>query len=288
MKKIVVGLGIGILIFVGFTRFLGGTRLINRYIFNDKDAPTIVSSDFFYIYPIGSSSEEVLDKINCYDNVDEYCNLKIVSTFDSTRQGMTSIEVQAKDSAGNTTIETFKVFFTEENDNNHLSRPEVTITVQNYGEMTLVLYPNIAPITVNNFIFYILNNSYTGSSFHRVIEGFMIQGGKVEETICPIYGEFSNNGFDNPLLHTRGVLAMARTMQSMNSQTSQFFIMHEDYPYLDGDYTTFGKLTSGYNVLDAIAEIDTDMNDAPLQQVVITEITVDLDGYELSEVDCYE
>ncbi|MGS0972116.1 MAG: peptidylprolyl isomerase [Candidatus Izemoplasmataceae bacterium] len=175
-----------------------------------------------------------------------------------------------------------------EESENWMTRPVVTIKVKDYGEMTLTLYPNIAPITVNNFLNYIVNGDYDGSSFHRVIEDFMIQGGMVDETVCPIYGEFSNNGFDNPLLHTRGVLAMARTMVSNNTQTSQFFIVHEDSLFLDGDYTTFGKLKTGYDVLDMIAEAGTDSNDAPLQQIIIEEITVQLDGYELSEVDCYE
>ncbi len=171
---------------------------------------------------------------------------------------------------------------------NWMTRPVVTISVQNYGDMTLILYPNIAPITVNNFINYIVNGDYDGSTFHRVIENFMIQGGMVDETVCPIYGEFTNNGFENPLLHTRGVLAMARTMVSNNTQTSQFFIMHQDEPYLDGSYTTFGKLQTGYDVLDMIASQATDANDAPLQQIVIEEITIDLDGYELQEVECFE
>lgn len=175
-----------------------------------------------------------------------------------------------------------------EESENWMTRPVVTIKVKNYGEMKLTLYPNIAPITVNNFLNYVIGGDYDGSSFHRVIEDFMIQGGKVDETVCPIYGEFNNNGFDNPLLHTRGVLAMARTMASNNTQTSQFFIVHEDSPFLDGDYTTFGKLTMGYDVLDMIAEAATDTSDAPLQQIIIEEITVQLDGYELSEVNCYE
>jgi len=171
---------------------------------------------------------------------------------------------------------------------NWMTRPVVTIKVQNYGEMTLTLYPNIAPITVNNFLHYVINGEYDGSTFHRVIEDFMIQGGIVDETVCPIYGEFTNNGFDNPLLHTRGVLAMARTMVSNNTQTSQFFIVHQASAFLDGDYTTFGKLTMGYDVLDMIAESTTNASDAPLQEIVIEEITVNLDGYELSEINCYE
>jgi peptidyl-prolyl cis-trans isomerase B (cyclophilin B) len=170
---------------------------------------------------------------------------------------------------------------------NWMTRPQVTITVRNYGEMTLTLYPNIAPITVNNFLNYVVDGEYDLSGFHRIIEGFMIQGGIVDETICPIYGEFMTNGFDNPLLHTRGVLSMARTAE-VNSQTSQFFIMHEDEPFLDGKYTSFGKLTSGYDVLDAIAQANTDVSDRPLQPIVIESIVVDLDGFEVGEVDCYE
>jgi len=175
----------------------------------------------------------------------------------------------------------------EENEN-WMTRPEVTITVKDFGEMTLTLYPNVAPITVNNFLNYVENGDYDGSNFHRVIENFMIQGGIVDETICPIYGEFSSNGFDNALLHTRGVLAMARTNVSNNTQTSQFFIMHQDYPSLDGYYAPFGRLTSGYDVLDLIATQDTNASDAPVQDVVIEAITVELDGYILEDVDCYE
>ncbi len=288
MKKIMLGIAIGIFLLLSLIRIIGGSNIISKYVYNDKEAPTIVESSFFSVIKLNSTNEQILEKVDCFDNVDNYCDLKIVSSVDTTLEGITTIEVQAKDSAGNVANKELTFYITNENENNNLARPEVTIKIENYGEITLVLYPNIAPITVNNFIFYILNHSYDGSSFHRVIEDFMIQGGMVDETVCPIYGEFSNNGFDNPLLHTRGVLAMARTMQSNNSQTSQFFIMHEDTPFLDGNYTTFGKLISGFEVLDMIAEAGTDSNDAPLQQIIIEEITVQLDGYELSEVDCYE
>lgn len=135
------------------------------------------------------------------------------------------------------------------------------------------LYPEVAPKTVKNFVGLIQDHFYDGLIFHRVIPGFMIQGGGMDATMkgkeCPaIQGEFKSNGFNNELLHTRGVLSMARTMIK-NSASSQFFIMHEDAPHLDGEYAAFGKITEGLEVVDEIANTPTNFQDCPLTPVVI-------------------
>ena len=135
------------------------------------------------------------------------------------------------------------------------------------------LYPEVAPITVKNFVGLIQDHFYDGLIFHRVIPGFMIQGGGMDATMkgkeCPaIQGEFKSNGFNNELLHTRGVLSMARTMIK-DSASSQFFIMHEAAPHLDGEYAAFGKITEGLEVVDEIANTPTNFQDCPLTPVVI-------------------
>ena len=135
------------------------------------------------------------------------------------------------------------------------------------------LYPEIAPITVQNFIDLIQKNFYDGLIFHRVIPGFMIQGGGMDETMTPretkaIKGEFKSNGIENSLLHTRGVLSMARTMIK-DSASSQFFIMHEDAPHLDGDYAAFGKIIEGLDVVDEIVNVSRDFSDCPHTPIVI-------------------
>lgn len=138
------------------------------------------------------------------------------------------------------------------------------------------LYPDIAPITVDNFVKLINENFFDGLIFHRVIRGFMIQGGGYDENgnhkeAQSIKGEFTANGVTNNLKHTRGVLSMARTMFP-NSASSQFFIMHEDAPHLDGQYAAFGKVTDGIEAVDKIANSATDMGDAPLEAQVIKTI----------------
>lgn len=135
------------------------------------------------------------------------------------------------------------------------------------------LYPEVAPITVKNFVSLIEKNFYDGLIFHRVIPGFMIQGGGMDENMksreCQsIQGEFRSNGIQNDLLHTRGVLSMARTMIK-DSASSQFFIMHADAPHLDGEYAAFGKITEGLEVVDMIAKVATNRQDCPLKPVVI-------------------
>ena len=148
----------------------------------------------------------------------------------------------------------------------------------NVGEIKAELYPDVAPVTVKNFIDLIKKGFYNGLTFHRVIEGFMIQGGcpKGNGTGGPGYcikGEFRANGVKNDLKHERGVLSMARAMDP-DSAGSQFFIMHETSPHLDGQYAAFGKVTDGMNVVDKIAMVRTDFNDRPLEKVVINEMRV--------------
>ena len=165
--------------------------------------------------------------------------------------------------------------------------PVVTIEMENGGIIKAELYPEIAPNTVNNFISLINKNFYDGLIFHRVIRGFMIQGG------CPdgigtggpgygIKGEFSANGFANDLKHSAGVLSMARSMMP-NSAGSQFFIMHKDAPHLDGAYAAFGKITEGMDTVNAIAECQTDYSDRPLEDQVIKTVTVETFGVEYPE-----
>ena len=154
--------------------------------------------------------------------------------------------------------------------------PIVTIEMENGDVMKAELYPEIAPNTVNNFISLVNKGFYDGVIFHRVIRGFMIQGGDPQGTGVggpgySIKGEFSYNGFANDLKHTKGVLSMARTMFP-NSASSQFFIMHEDAPHLDGQYAAFGKVTEGIEVVDEIAETPTDMQDKPIEDQIIKTI----------------
>ena len=157
--------------------------------------------------------------------------------------------------------------------------PIVTFTVAGRGTIKAELYPETAPNTVNNFISLVKKGFYDGLIFHRIISGFMIQGGCPEGTGMggpgySIKGEFSQNGFENNLKHTPGVLSMARAMDP-DSAGSQFFIMHANAPHLDGDYAAFGKLTEGEDVLDKIATCDTDWNDRPLQPQVMKTVTVE-------------
>lgn len=165
------------------------------------------------------------------------------------------------------------------NDNN----PLVTIKVEGFGTMQAELFTDVAPNTVNNFISYIEEEAFNGSSFHRIIENFMIQGGIVNNTKNSIKGEFTSNGFENNLKHYPGVLSMART-NNPNSATSQFFIMHKNSPHLDGAYASFGGLVSGFDVLNEIATTETYFNDGPIEKVVIESITINLRGYNPSDV----
>ena len=152
----------------------------------------------------------------------------------------------------------------------------IRITMENGKEMEAELYPEVAPETVANFVELIKQNFFDGIIFHRVIKGFMIQGGDPTGTGMggsekTIKGEFLSNGFVNELKHTRGVLSMARAMDP-NSASSQFFIMHQDAPHLDGQYAAFGKITDGIEVVDEIANTDTDFRDKPLVEQKIKTI----------------
>lgn len=165
-----------------------------------------------------------------------------------------------------------------------MANPIVTFEMENGGIIKAELYPKIAPNTVNNFISLVNNGFYNGIIFHRVIRGFMIQGGCPDGTGMggpgySIKGEFNQNGFTNNLKHEPGVLSMARTMMP-NSAGSQFFIMHENSPHLDGAYAAFGKVTEGMDVVNAIAETATDFRDKPLEDQKIKTATVETFGVE--------
>lgn len=168
-----------------------------------------------------------------------------------------------------------------------MANPIVTFEMENGQIFKAELYPEVAPNTVNNFISLVKKGFYNGLIFHRVIRGFMIQGG------CPdgigtggpghhIKGEFSQNGFPNNLKHTPGVLSMARAMHP-DSAGSQFFVMHETSPHLDGSYAAFGKVIEGMEVVNAIAETATDFRDRPLEAQVMKSVTVDTFGEEYAE-----
>lgn len=172
-----------------------------------------------------------------------------------------------------------------------MANPIVTITMENGDVMKAELYPEIAPNTVKNFVSLVSKGYYDGLIFHRVIKGFMIQGGCPEGTGMggpgySIKGEFSGNGFTNDLKHTKGVLSMARSMMP-NSAGSQFFIMHETSPHLDGQYAAFGKVTEGIDVVDKIASVKTDYSDRPIEEQKIKSITVDTMGETYEEPEKY-
>ena len=171
-------------------------------------------------------------------------------------------------------------------------KPIVTMKIKDRGTVKIELYKDLAPNTVKNFISLIDKNFYDGLTFHRVIKGFMIQGG------CPegngmgnpgysIKGEFSKNGFKNDLKHTEGVLSMARAM-SPDSAGSQFFIMTENAPHLDGSYAAFGKVIEGIEFVHDVENVKTDYNDAPLVPEVIESMTVDLNGESMEEPEIIE
>ncbi len=165
--------------------------------------------------------------------------------------------------------------------------PIVTFSIKGRGVIKAELYPEIAPNTVNNFLSLVNKGFYNGLIFHRVINGFMIQGGDPEGTGMggpdySIKGEFKINGFQNDLKHTAGVLSMARSMMP-DSAGSQFFIMHKDSPHLDGQYAAFGKVIEGMDIVNAIAEAATDYSDRPLEEQVMETVTVDTFGVDYPE-----
>ena len=170
-----------------------------------------------------------------------------------------------------------------------MSKPIVQIDIKDFGKIKVELLPDTAPDSVNNFMYLAEKGFYDGLTFHRVINGFMIQGGcpKGNGTGGPgwtIKGEFKANGVDNTIKHKRGVISMARA-QNPNSAGSQFFIMHEDAPHLDGMYAAFGRVTEGIDVVDAVAEVATDrFNDKPLKPVVIDCVKIeDYDGFTVTK-----
>ncbi|MBO7335083.1 MAG: peptidylprolyl isomerase [Lachnospiraceae bacterium] len=159
--------------------------------------------------------------------------------------------------------------------------PIVTIKMKDGGIIKIELYPDVAPITVKNFVDLVSKGFYNGLIFHRVIKGFMIQGGDPEGTGMggpgyEIKGEFSQNGFENNLKHTEGVISMARSADP-DSAGSQFFIMHKTSPHLDGAYAAFGKTIEGMDVVDRIAQTRVDWNDRPLEKQVMETVTVEVD-----------
>ena len=167
------------------------------------------------------------------------------------------------------------------------NNPIVTFTMENGDTFKAELYPDVAPQSVNNFVSLIKKGFYNGLIFHRVIPGFMIQGGDPEGTGMggpgySIKGEFASNGFKNELKHTKGVLSMARSMMP-DSAGSQFFIMHETSPHLDGEYAAFGKITEGQEVVDAIAVVETDYSDRPRTPQVMKSVTVETFGVDYPE-----
>lgn len=169
-----------------------------------------------------------------------------------------------------------------------MKNPVVTMKINGEDTIRIELYPKVAPNTVNNFISLVKKGYYNGLTFHRIIRGFMIQGGCPEGTGIggpgyTIRGEFSHNGVKNDLNHTPGVISMARTMMP-NSAGSQFFIMHAAAPHLDGDYAAFGKVIEGMDVVDKLACVATDpRSDMPLEPQVMTEVTVETFGQDYPE-----
>lgn len=169
--------------------------------------------------------------------------------------------------------------------------PIVTFTMENGDVIKAELYPEIAPVSVNNFISLINKNFYDGLIFHRVIRGFMIQGGDPEGTGMggpgySIKGEFAANGVENNLKHTEGVLSMARSMMP-DSAGSQFFIMHKDAPHLDGSYAAFGKVIEGMETVNKIAQTPTDYSDRPLEEQKMKSVTVETFGVDYPEPEKY-
>lgn len=174
-------------------------------------------------------------------------------------------------------------------ENNKFKNPVVTIEMVDGGIMKIELYPDIAPNTVNSFISLVNKGFYNGIIFHRVIPGFMIQGGDPEGIGMggpgySIRGEFNSNGFKNDLKHSRGVLSMARS-SDRNSAGSQFFIMVENAPHLDGEYAAFGKVIEGMEVADKIVSAKRDRSDKPLEEQKMKNVSVELFGREYTEPD---
>lgn len=207
-----------------------------------------------------------------------------VETSDSDSVQDTSASEQSTETKNSNSEETTS---TAGLPNPDLDHPVVTMTIADYGDLKIELYPEVAPNTVNNFISLANSGYYDGVTFHRIIKGFMIQGGDPDGTGAggpgyAITGEFTDNGFENNIKHTPGVISMART-NNPNSAGSQFFIMHKTSSHLDGAYAAFGKVIEGYDYVDKIAQVETGLGDKPTQPVIMEKLTVELNGYEPSE-----
>ena len=163
----------------------------------------------------------------------------------------------------------------------------LTITVKDIGEIKLQLFPSIAPNTVNSFVQYILDGEFTDNEFHRVVNSVLIQGGRLENTACPIAGEMSANDFENDLLHTPGVISMARIGTDLNSATSQFFILLTPTPDLDGDYAPFGGVVSGFHIIEYIASLQIEGAEVPITTITISSITIELNSFVPQDRVCY-
>ncbi len=202
----------------------------------------------------------------------------------------TSESTQKNNDSSNTTENTTLLNENEQDEIEQIdvsTLPIVKMNIKDMGTIELALFPDIAPNTVNNFISLAQSGFYDGLIFHRVINEFMIQGGDPTGTGTggpgySIKGEFSSNKFDNPISHTEGIISMARSNHP-DSAGSQFFIVHKDSTFLDGEYAAFGVVIEGLEVVDKIATTETDSSDRPKKDVIIESVTVELNGYEAKE-----
>ena len=242
---------------------------------------------------MAAASAMLLAGCGTKDNTAETTAVETTAKAEDTKETETEKAEETTRAAASETAETTEA--AEENSELDLAaaagKHHVEITVKDYGTINVELDGDAAPITVANFLDLAGNGFYDGLTFHRIISGFMIQGGCPQGTGMggpgySIKGEFSQNGFKNDLKHTEGVLSMARSMMP-NSAGSQFFIMHKDAPHLDGAYAAFGKVTEGMDVVNKIAEERTDYSDRPLKTQKIKSMTVDTFGVEYPEPEKY-
>lgn len=214
--------------------------------------------------------------------------LLITAILSLTLIGCSSSNKSSKEETNTGSNDNKEIYLSKETEKKEGDKnPVATIEMEDGKTIKLELYPEIAPNTVRNFISLANSKFYDGLIFHRVISGFMIQGGDPEGTGMggpdySIYGEFTNNQFENTLLHTKGVISMARS-NDKNSAGSQFFIMHGDTPSLDGDYAAFGKVIEGMDVVDSIAKVETGSDDRPKKDIKIKSISVDTFGVTYNE-----
>lgn len=168
------------------------------------------------------------------------------------------------------------------------NNPIVTIKIDQLGEIKIQLFPNVAPNTVNSFIKYIQDEAYTNNEFHRVVNGFMIQAGRLVDPNCTIQGEMSNNDIENNLSHVKGVLSMARVGGNYDSGSSQFFIVAAAALFLDREYAAFGGVVDGFHLVDYLASLQAETSESPEVPIIIESITVDLRGYTPEAPICIE